>query len=105
MLGHASAAMTLDVYSGLFDDDLDGVADRMDAAAWRQERSRVPLVCPVCAPARLSSRLLGVNLAPELPVHGWRGRLPIRTAEQRFADPGFRSVRVGWRRVLPAIRS
>jgi hypothetical protein len=23
--------MTLDVYSGLFDDDLDGVADRMDS--------------------------------------------------------------------------
>lgn len=32
MLGHASAAMTLDVYAGLFDDDLDGLADRMDAA-------------------------------------------------------------------------
>jgi integrase len=32
MLGHASAAMTLDVYAGLFDDDLDGVADRMDEA-------------------------------------------------------------------------
>jgi site-specific recombinase XerD len=31
MLGHASAAMTLDVYSGLFDADLDGVADRMDS--------------------------------------------------------------------------
>jgi integrase len=31
MLGHSSAAMTLDVYSGLFDDDLDGVADRMDS--------------------------------------------------------------------------
>jgi integrase len=30
MLGHASAVMTLDVYSGLFDDDLDGVADRLD---------------------------------------------------------------------------
>ena len=29
-LGHASAAMTLDVYSGLFDDDLDGVAARLD---------------------------------------------------------------------------
>jgi integrase len=27
MLGHASAAMTLDVYAGLFDDDLDGVAE------------------------------------------------------------------------------
>ena len=33
MLGHASAAMTLDVYSGLFDDDLDAVADRLDAAS------------------------------------------------------------------------
>ena len=32
MLGHASAAMTLDVYSGLFDDDLDGLAARMDEA-------------------------------------------------------------------------
>jgi integrase len=32
MLGHASAAVTLDVYSGLFDDDLDAVADRMDEA-------------------------------------------------------------------------
>jgi len=31
MLGHASAAMTLDVYSGLFDDDLDAVALAMDA--------------------------------------------------------------------------
>ena len=33
MLGHASAAMTLDVYAGLFDAELDGVADRMDALA------------------------------------------------------------------------
>jgi len=33
MLGHASAAMTLDVYSGLFDDDLDAVADRLDVAS------------------------------------------------------------------------
>ena len=30
MLGHASAAMTLDVYAGLFEDGLDDVADRMD---------------------------------------------------------------------------
>lgn len=33
MLGHASAAMTLDTYSDLFDDDLDAVADRLAAAA------------------------------------------------------------------------
>ncbi|MEH3129149.1 MAG: tyrosine-type recombinase/integrase [Mycolicibacterium neoaurum] len=32
MLGHASAAMTLDVYADLFDDDLAGVADRLDAS-------------------------------------------------------------------------
>ena len=30
MLGHASAAMTLDRYADLFDDDLDDVADRLD---------------------------------------------------------------------------
>ncbi len=28
MLGHAKASMTLDVYADLFDEDLDGVADR-----------------------------------------------------------------------------
>jgi integrase len=32
MLGHASAAMTLDVYAGLFDDDLDAVAERLNLA-------------------------------------------------------------------------
>jgi integrase len=31
MLGHASAAMTLDRYADLFDDDLDAVADRLDS--------------------------------------------------------------------------
>lgn len=30
MLAHASAAMTLDVYADLFDDDLDDVANRLD---------------------------------------------------------------------------
>lgn len=33
MLGHASAAMTLDVYSGLFSDDLDQVAERLHQVA------------------------------------------------------------------------
>lgn len=32
MLGHASASMTLDVYSGLFEDDLDTVAQGLDTA-------------------------------------------------------------------------
>ena len=43
MLGHASAAMTFDVYSGLFDDDLDAAADRLDGAA---RDAAVPPVCP-----------------------------------------------------------
>jgi integrase len=38
MLGHASAAMTLDVYAGLFGDDLDDVAQRLDRL--------VPPLCP-----------------------------------------------------------
>jgi integrase len=42
MLGHASAAMTLDVYAGLFDDELDDVADRMGAAA-EAARCQVPV--------------------------------------------------------------
>jgi len=33
MLGHASAAMTLDVYADLFDDDLDAIADALDRQA------------------------------------------------------------------------
>jgi integrase len=31
MLGHKDAAMTLNVYASLFEDDLDAVADRLDA--------------------------------------------------------------------------
>ncbi len=52
LLGHKSAAMTLDVYSGLFDDDLDAVGKRMDeglADSLRTSRSRS------LAPARLTA--------------------------------------------------
>ena len=57
MLGHASASMTLDVYSGLFDDDLDGVAKRLDAA-----RANAP-VSPACHEAvvrPITQREIGV---------------------------------------------
>jgi site-specific recombinase XerD len=43
MLGHASAAMTLDVYADLFSDDLEAVATALDAA---RSRESVPKVCP-----------------------------------------------------------
>jgi len=44
MLGHASAAMTLDVYAGLFSPDLDDVAERLDEAA--RLAGGVSSVCP-----------------------------------------------------------
>jgi integrase len=52
MLGHASAAMTLDVYAGLFDDDLDGVADRMDS---------LPGVSKMCHDATVTELPRAVN--------------------------------------------
>ena len=43
MLGHASAAMTLDIYASLFADELDAVADALDAA--------VPQMCHIASSA------------------------------------------------------
>ncbi|MCG7583670.1 tyrosine-type recombinase/integrase [Mycolicibacterium sp. OfavD-34-C] len=43
MLGHASAAMTLDIYADLFDDDLEGVAVALD-------RDRARTVTPTAKP-------------------------------------------------------
>src|SRR5512132_2306551 len=37
LLGHASAAMTLDIYASLFHDDLDRVAERLNEAALRDQ--------------------------------------------------------------------
>src|SRR6187402_1250698 len=41
MLGHASAAMTLDVYADLFDDDLDLVAGRLNEGLARTSVGKV----------------------------------------------------------------
>lgn len=35
MLGHASAAMTLDIYADLFEDDLDDLLGRLDDDSYR----------------------------------------------------------------------
>jgi hypothetical protein len=47
MLGHASAAMTLDVYADLFESDLDAVADDGPAVLTGEHREEVNLV-PLC---------------------------------------------------------
>lgn len=55
MLGHASATLTLDRYGHLFGDELDAVADRLDAAA----HPRVPLVCPESTVVPITQRETG----------------------------------------------
>ena len=56
MLGHKSAAMTLDVYADLFDDDLDAVAERLDAAT---RKPGVPLVRPEATITPITQRDIG----------------------------------------------
>ena len=56
VLGHASAAMTLDTYADLFDDDLDAVAARLNA--------QMPLVALQAGPQTryvLPTRLWGAD--------------------------------------------
>jgi hypothetical protein len=46
MLGHASAAMTLDTYADLFEDDLDAVSERLNEV----RKKAVVGFCGVCHP-------------------------------------------------------
>jgi hypothetical protein len=73
MLGHASAAMTLDVYSGLFDDDLGALADRMDRPTRRQSRDVTVRMWAPCGHGTPSSRSTITKQAAELHVHRWGG--------------------------------
>ena len=41
MLGHASAAMTLDTYADLFDDDLEAVATALDHRAMQTDVAKL----------------------------------------------------------------
>ena len=57
MLGHKDAAMTLNVYADLFDDELDAVAERLDEAASRPVMgSRVAELWPERPVAPLAKR-------------------------------------------------
>lgn len=70
MLGHASAAMTLDIYAGLFGDELDGVADALDDLVPRTRHIGPGEVASRCwqrrrGSADLRKRLVGrVGLEP-----------------------------------------
>jgi hypothetical protein len=69
MLGHASAAMTLDVYADLFDDDLTGVAERLDEIVgkkyghWADERATLR-ARNHCLPAQMMMQSLNQRLWP-----------------------------------------
>ncbi len=53
MLGHASAALTLDRYGHLFGDELDTVAERLDAA---RAQAAVPRACPDASVIEMAER-------------------------------------------------
>jgi integrase len=57
MLGHASAAMTLDRYADLFDSDLDAVADRLDAVARAARATLADFLRTKAAEARIEDAL------------------------------------------------
>ncbi len=68
MLGHASAAMTLDVYTGLFAEDLDSVAERLDVAA-AQSRADSLRTADVLTLAEARSKR--ASQGADLGKHGW----------------------------------
>jgi hypothetical protein len=83
MLGHAKASMTLDVYADLFDDDLDSVANRLDAAiksaadSLRTNRSTDPLTC-----ASGAQNVLTFSTLTNMPCPVWSllNRVPASVA-------------------------
>jgi hypothetical protein len=66
MLGHSSAAMALDIYADLFDDDLDAVADALDTVVsemnvatgsdWGMTKARTSLLLQGSTGLRLGGR-------------------------------------------------
>ena len=70
MLGHASAAMALDSYADLFPDDLDAVAERLDAAVrsqsvLRDEVDALPMITDSASDLRKRGGAAG-NRTPDL---------------------------------------
>jgi hypothetical protein len=70
MLGHASAAITLDVYADLFEDDLDDVGEALNEAAIASAPHIVDGLSARGIPHREGTR-----------AHGRSGRLVISDAE------------------------
>jgi integrase len=76
MLGHSSAAMTLDVYAGLFDADLDGVAERMDSLPGVSDSCQDATVVEL--PKRVKRPRLGGILEPPIGIEPMTYALRVR---------------------------
>jgi hypothetical protein len=82
MLGHKSAAMTLDTYADLFDDDLDAVAMRLDAGGRQKNVGKV-----------WAQRRLNEPWSAELPRNHWdRGAIAGRRNWRRMGDSNPRGL-------------
>lgn len=64
MLGHESATMTLDLYGHLFPDQLDDVAQRLDAAA------RLADVYQMCSVIKLDADDAGLEMTEPPEIRG-----------------------------------
>jgi integrase len=84
MLGHASAAMTLNRYADLFDDDLDDVADRLDTLR-AASRGQVADFCGLLRtePPSEGSREAPTEVNPQVRRVETRGIEPLTPALQR----------------------
>jgi hypothetical protein len=75
ILGHASAAMTLDIYADLFDDDLEAVATALDKARARESVGKMR--ARVLSPTRDSPPTCGfTGVGWRLPRNS-RGSIPL----------------------------
>jgi hypothetical protein len=95
MLGHASAAMTLDVYAGLFADDLDGVADRLSSL---HEIECGPNGTARC-PGQSNQGVLPFENRPNKPLvraNGIRAALENRTPDYALRASPVVHGRNGW---------
>jgi hypothetical protein len=93
MLGHASAAMTLDIYTDLFDDDLEAVATALDQARSRESvgkmwarRGQRPAGTPSDGP--LTPPTAAVGTAADQQIQKFQSSSSVTTAlPMTYDDP------------------
>jgi hypothetical protein len=71
MLGHASAAMTLDVYADLFDSDLSTVADKLDESVGKMWATRPTGTADILEKSPLTGPTAVIHLSPLSGSNRW----------------------------------